>query len=138
MDREIKYINVHCTGGSQDATPENIQKYWRRKGWKHDGYHYIIDYLGKLTCLEPPQHPSNGVRHYNKHSLNIAWIGGKHEDNRTALQIRTLANTLRVLRSMYPDAEIKGHRDFPKVAKSCPRFDVAEFIEEMDLDNNEF
>ena len=138
MNREIKDIVIHCTGGSQDATPENIQKYWRRKGWKHDGYHYIIDYLGKLTCLEPPQHPSNGVRHYNKHSLNIAWIGGKYEDNRTAMQIRTLANTIRVLRAMYPDAEIKGHRDFPKVAKSCPRFDVADFIEEMDLDNNDF
>jgi len=136
--REIKYIVIHCTGGSQDAEPADIQKYWRRKGWKNDGYHFIIDYLGKLTTLQPLHLPSNGVRGYNQNSVNVAWIGGKHEDTRTALQKRTLANTIRVLRSMFPNAIIQGHRDFPKVSKSCPRFDVAEFIEDMDLEYSEF
>lgn len=136
--RKINNIVIHCTGGSQDAEVENIQAYWRRKGWRNDGYHFIIDYLGKLTVLQPIQKPSNGVRGHNKNSVNVAWIGGKYEDNRTQMQKAALANIIRVLRVMFPEAEIKGHRDFDGVKKSCPRFDVVEFVEDMDIDNSEF
>ena len=32
---------------------------------------------------------------------------------------------LRKLRRLFPDAEIKGHRDLPNVKKDCPCFDAA-------------
>ena len=31
---------------------------------------------------------------------------------------------LKDLKARYPDAIIQGHRDFPNVKKSCPRFDA--------------
>ena len=33
----------------------------------------------------------------------------------------------------YPDAEILGHRDLPWVRKSCPCFDVKEWLKEIDF-----
>ena len=139
MSREIKNIVVHCTGGDQHATPEDIQHYWRtRNKWKNDGYHLIIDMFGKLTTMQPLHLPSNGVRGHNQNSINISWIGGKYEDNRTKMQKSALANALRVLRAMYPESEIKGHRDFKGVKKSCPRFDVKEFVEDMDVNGSNF
>ena len=33
-----------------------------------------------------------------------------------------------MLRNKYPNAIIQGHRDFDGVRKSCPRFDVKEWL----------
>jgi hypothetical protein len=32
------------------------------------------------------------------------------------------------LQSKYPNAKVLGHRDFPKVSKACPSFDVAAWL----------
>ena len=123
--REIKYIVFHCTATSKDATVESIQKYWReRLGWKNAGYHFIIDAEGKTTQLQDISKPSNGVRGWNRESIHISYIGGKHEDDRTKAQIIAQKSILKALQAFFPNAEVLGHRDFPKVTKSCPRFDA--------------
>ena len=45
-------------------------------------------------------------------------------------QWTALEGLLRNLKSLYPAAEILGHRDFPGVAKDCPCFDVRSFVKE--------
>lgn len=130
--RAIKYIVVHCTGGTQDATVKNILDYWKyKKKWKNPGYHFIIDTDGKTTQLQDLSKASNGVCGYNRNSIHISWIGGKDEDNRTEAQKQALTNIVKVLHAVYMDAEVKGHKDFPKVKKSCPRFDVKQWIKNM-------
>ena len=52
----------------------------------------------------------------------------KPENNFTPDQFKALARLLSVLRKKYPDAVVQGHRDFPKVAKACPSFDVREWL----------
>jgi N-acetylmuramoyl-L-alanine amidase len=53
------------------------------------------------------------------------------------LQIKTLKQTLEMLvkqmKVKFPDAEIKGHRDFPNVKKSCPSFDVTNWLKTIKL-----
>ena len=39
--RNIKYIAVHCTAGSQKTTIESLKLEFKRKGWKYPGYHYV-------------------------------------------------------------------------------------------------
>jgi len=65
----------------------------------------------------------------NHSIINVCYIGGvdklgKPIDNRTAAQKRQLMTRLKALKTMFPNAVIQGHRDFPNVAKACPCFDA--------------
>ena len=76
------------------------------------------------------------ARHYNAHSIGICYEGGLDEkgkpaDTRTPAQKDSLEDLLYGLSLDYPDAEILGHRDLPWVRKSCPCFDVKEWLKEI-------
>ena len=128
--RTITHIVVHCSATGQDAKVEAIQRYWKEKlGWKQVGYHYIIEADGKETQLLTIAQPSNGVKGWNKSIINICYIGGvdklgKPIDNRTDAQKRQLMTRLKALKTMFPNAIIQGHKDFPNVAKACPCFNA--------------
>ena len=128
--RTITHIVVHCSATGQDAKVEAIQRYWKQNlGWKSPGYHYIIEADGKETQLLTIAQPSNGVKGFNKSIINVCYIGGvnklgKAADNRTDAQKRQLLTRLKALKTMFPNAIIQGHKDFPNVAKACPSFDA--------------
>lgn len=133
--RDIKYIAIHCTAGSQKATVCDLQAEFRRKGWKNPGYHYVVTADGVIHQLLDDAKVSNGVKGWNSVTVNVAYTGGvdaklKPADNRTAAQRKSLAKIVRLLKSRYPKAVVQGHRDFPNVAKACPSFDVAGWLKE--------
>lgn len=123
--RKIDFLVAHCTATTQDTKVSSIVRYWKeRLGWRNAGYHFIIDANGKVTQLQPIEKASNGVRGYNYNSIHVSYIGGKHVDDRTVEQKIAMEATFKALKAMFPDAKIQGHRDFPRVKKSCPRFDA--------------
>ena len=128
--RTITHIVVHCSATGQDAKVEAIQRYWKQNlGWKQVGYHYIIEADGKETQLLTIAQPSNGVKGFNKSIINVCYIGGVNKlgkpiDNRTDAQKKQLYTRLKALKTMFPQAIIQGHKDFPNVAKACPCFDA--------------
>jgi len=123
--RKIDYIVCHCTATDQDATVESIQNFWRNNlGWKNPGYHFLIEKDGTIHNLQPIDKPSNGVRGYNANSIHVSYIGGKLVDDRTPQQKASIRSVVNVMQSMYPNAKVQGHRDFPNVSKACPRFDA--------------
>ena len=123
--RKINYIVCHCTATDQDATVEAIKNFWENNlGWKNPGYHFIIEKNGTIHNLQPIDKLSNGVRGYNANSIHVAYIGGKLIDDRTPQQKASMRSVVKVMQSMFPDAKVQGHRDFPNVSKSCPRFDA--------------
>jgi N-acetylmuramoyl-L-alanine amidase len=125
MRKETKYIVCHCTATSLDAKVESIKKYWKKIGWKKVGYAILIDKLGIAHYLvDDLDEITNGVKGYNSISVHIATIGGKDVDDRTEEQKQTLTYIVTWLKEKYPNAKIQGHRDFPKVLKSCPRYDA--------------
>jgi N-acetylmuramoyl-L-alanine amidase len=130
--RAIKYIVVHCTATSQDSKPESIVKYWKeRLGWRNPGYHFLIEANGNVVQLQPLDKASNGVRGFNANSIHLSYIGGRDEDDRTPQQKIAMETIVKVLHASYPEAKVQGHRDFPKVAKSCPRFDAIPWAEDL-------
>lgn len=139
--RSIKRIFVHCTAGSQRQKIADLQAEFKRKGWKHPGYHYVIQADGTITQLLGEQFVSNGVKGYNSTSINVAYMGGidaqsKAVDNRTPEQKASLVKLLKELKGRYPKAEILGHRDISpdtngngivdpwERIKECPCFDA--------------
>ncbi len=130
MTRNIKYIVIHCTATEPHAKVSSILNYWKNvRKWKYKGYHFLIEHTGKINYIQNINIPSNGVKGYNKHSIHISYIGGKthkgtYEDTRTNQQKQSIKTLIKLLKDLYPNAEILGHRDFPNVKKLCPCFDV--------------
>lgn len=126
------YIVVHCsaTRPSQDIGRADIDRWHRAKGWNGIGYNYVIRRDGTLEVGRPLEAVGSHVLGYNEVSVGICLAGGvaedgkTPEDNFTPAQKDTLAKAVRILLKEYPKATVQGHRDFPKVAKACPSFDV--------------
>lgn len=133
--RKIKYIVIHCTATPNNTTIESIKRYWRdvRKWGDTVGYHYIIEADGEVTQLLAENKNSNGVYAHNSECINIAYIGGvdktgKPKDTRTKSQQHAMFDLIVKLTETYKGAKVIGHRDFPKVAKACPCFDVKTWL----------
>lgn len=141
--RTIKFIAVHCTASLQTMTIAELNREFKRKGWKNPGYHYVVMPSGKIMQLMPEEGVSNGVRGFNSVSINVAYIGGidangKPIDNRTEEQKKSLYILLKLLHQKYPNAIIQGHRDFSpdlnrngkiepfEYIKACPCFNAKE------------
>lgn len=126
--RHIDRVFIHCTGGNQNATPEDLMKIFKEKGWKNPGYHYVIDKRGITHKLLDIEEVANGVAGFNANSIHIAWIGGLDGvDNRTAEQKTTLGCWINFFHSS--GLLVMGHREIwgrnPKNwKKTCPNFDV--------------
>ena len=130
--RQIDYIVIHCTATQPDTKVESIERYWREQlGWRSPGYHFIIEADGNIVQLQDVDKIANGVRGYNKNSIHLSYIGGIDsnglpKDTRTEEQKDQMYLLVHSLRTVYPGAQIKGHREFPNVNKACPSFDVQE------------
>jgi N-acetylmuramoyl-L-alanine amidase len=128
--RDIKYIVLHCTATPHSTTVESILNYWENNlGWINPGYHFLIESDGSINNIQPIQSPSNGVYGHNRNAIHLSYIGGENKDDRTAAQKESICSIVRVMKSMFPKAEIKGHRDFPNVHKDCPQFDAIQEFE---------
>ena len=110
------------------------------------GYHFIIKRDGTVETGRPLDAVGSHVEGKNSISVGICMIGGVKEDgktaedNFTAQQYAALAEKLREMRRLYPNARICGHRDLSKDrngdgkitpnewSKMCPSFDVARFL----------
>ena len=145
--REILFLTIHCSAGPQDQSTQSIKNYWANVlGWRSYGYHYLINKDGSIEELTPLEKPTNGVKGYNANSIHICYKGGeKGVDNRTQEKKESMVKLLRYLRTRFPKAKIKGHRDFSpdlnkngiieprEYVKLCPGFDVATWLKSVGL-----
>lgn len=137
--RAIKYIVLHCTATLQNTTIQSILNYWKKVlGWKNPGYHFLIKPDGQAVNLLPVEQIANGVAGFNSNSIHIGYIGGADAkqralDNRTPAQIEAQIKLIKHFKTQFPEAVIKGHRDFPNVKKKCPSFDVATWLKKVGL-----
>ena len=129
--RAINLIVIHCsaTRSDRDFPVEALEACHRARGFNGIGYHYYITRDGVLHLTRSEAVQGAHAKKYNANSIGICYEGGldargKPADTRTPAQKQTLLALLHSLKADYPDAEILGHRDLPRVAKSCPCFDA--------------
>ncbi len=155
MKKPLKYLVIHCT-----ATPEGREvtsadiRHWHcapvskgGRGWKQVGYTDMIHLNGGVERLVDnnedawvdPWELTNGASGYNQVSRHIVYVGGlskdgkEAKDTRTAAQKSSLSKYVRNFHRKHPDVAIVGHRDLPGVKKSCPCFDVKEWLKSIRL-----
>lgn len=146
MPRQIKYIVWHCsaTKDNQDIGAETIRDWHiNYRGWLDIGYALVVRRDGSVELGRDLDNDGDIFEEigahtlgYNKESIGLCWVGGYGGvDNRTEAQKRTMESITKMLHTWYPNAEIKGHRDFENVNKDCPSFDVGKWLEEIKLKN---
>ncbi|MFC3816550.1 N-acetylmuramoyl-L-alanine amidase [Lysobacter sp. GCM10012299] len=134
--RRIDKLIVHCsaTVAGKNITAADIRRWHtdpepKGRGFADIGYHFVILLSGEVELGRPVEQAGAHARKYNDHSIGICLVGGLDQVYRpantfTAAQFAALEALLLKLRRDYPQTEILGHRDLPKVAKDCPCFDV--------------
>jgi len=140
--RQINELVVHCsaTPAGKAFRAADIDKWHRGQGWNGIGYHFVIPLDGSIEPGRDIEVVGSHVSGHNAKSIGICYIGGMNaqntapQDTLNERQAGALELVLRGLRSKYPNAKILGHRDFPKVAKACPSFDVAAWCRARGLD----
>ena len=128
--RVINEIIVHCSATPEGKafTTSDVKKWHLARGFSDIGYHYVVYLDGSI-------HPGRSVdkvgahcTNHNSKSIGVCYIGGLAKDGKTPKDTRTdaqkesLLKLLKDLKSLYPEASIRGHRDFAN--KACPSFDA--------------
>ena len=132
---KITHITIHCSASPQGRGDgaEAIHRWHIERGWDGIGYHYVIVDDGGIQRGRPHYWTGSHVQSHNTNNLGICLIG---TDTFTTEQYSSLTSLLRELISQYPGVRILGHRDWPGVSKTCPNFDVGEYLQSIGLESN--
>lgn len=134
--RPITDIIIHCsaTKNHEHTTRDEIKRWHvEENGWSDIGYHWVIETPGHVRLGRPAGKAGAHVKGYNSTSLGICLVG---TDEFSDKQMISLFRMLIVLSSIYPEAKIRGHRDYPGVKKTCPGFDVVEWCQIHNINPN--
>lgn len=127
--RKINLIIIHCTATieGRDYTVSTIDSWHRQRGFDCIGYHYVIYRDGSVHTGRSLYKVGAHCKGHNANSIGVCYVGGvgkdgNPKDTRTPQQRDALVNLLMRLKRQFPNAVIRGHRDF--AAKACPSFDA--------------
>lgn len=131
----IKYLTIHCaaTPEGRDVSAEEISK-WDIARFGQISYHHVVTLDGEDHRTLPDGTKGAHVGKANTGNVGVCYVGGVCTDNktpkdtRTAKQKATLRHLVENYRTAYPDIIVRGHREWPGVAKACPSFDVAAWL----------
>ena len=130
MLKDVRLLVVHCsdTNNNQNLTAIDIHKMHLKFGWDGIGYHKVINRSGRIENGRPEYWIGAHVKGNNETSLGVCLIG---KDKFTKKQFISLKKVLDKWQSLYPKANIVGHRDIGNTMKTCPNFDVKTWLKNV-------
>lgn len=132
LPEQVRYLILHCSATRCDRpyTAKQLIRDHKSRGFRTAGYHFYVRRDGTMTqhrrLLEVGAH----CRPFNRCSIGICYEGGLDPsghpaDTRTPQQTERLSRLFQNLRRLFPQAQIRGHRDMPgAVPKDCPCLDA--------------
>jgi N-acetyl-anhydromuramyl-L-alanine amidase AmpD len=137
----IKFLTIHCaaTPEGRFVDPETIEA-WDRAKFGQKSYHWIVPLDGALHKSLADDRIGAHVGKHNSGNIGVCYVGGMDSamqaprDTRTPEQKAAMLTLVRTYIDRYPAIKIRGHRDWPGVAKACPSFDVKAWLAEHGLE----
>lgn len=133
----IKYLTVHCaaTPEGRDNSAAEVRS-WDVARFGQPSYHHVIELDGDAVRHLRDEQRGAHVGRNNTGNIGICYVGGttslnaggKPKDTRTRAQKLTLARLIREYQAKYPGIIVRGHNEWPGVAKACPSFSVAAWL----------
>jgi N-acetylmuramoyl-L-alanine amidase len=134
----VHWLTIHCaaTPEGRDVNAATISD-WDRAKFGQVSYHHVITLDGVDHRTLRDDQKGAHVGGHNTGNIGICYVGGmdahnEHpKDTRTEAQKVALLTLIRTYKGRYPGIKILGHRDWPGVAKACPSFSVADWLNEV-------
>lgn len=136
----IKYLTIHCaaTPEGRDVKAATVEQ-WDIAKFGQKSYHWVVELDGHMHRSLADNVRGAHVGKNNTGNIGICYVGGvdknnkKAQDTRTPAQKEALLKLVKEYKAKYPGIIIRGHRDWPGVAKDCPSFDVAGWLKSEGL-----
>ena len=133
----VRFLVIHCSATRSDRpyTAEQLERDHLARGFRTTGYHFYIRRDGTLHHPRLLGEIGAHARGFNHCSIGICYEGGldtegRPADTRTPQQRERLTELLGILKRLYPQALIVGHREL-NPHKACPCFDATREYGEM-------
>jgi N-acetylmuramoyl-L-alanine amidase len=134
----IKFLTIHCTATPEgkDFTAAQITAMdVARADLGHQiAYHWVIERNGNaVRTLKDTQKGAHTAK-ANTGNIGVSIVGGvaidgkTPKDTRTVAQKATLTRLVREYQHNNPGLIVRGHNEWPNVAKACPSFSVAAWL----------
>ena len=108
-----------------------IQKAHFQNGWADIGYHYLIDYKGRVWEGRSLRYQGAHVRDNNEGNIGIALLGNFNVQSPSKLQKESLKRLVEYLRTTYsiPKSRVYTHREL--VVTECPGDQLQAYVNEL-------
>lgn len=121
--RTINELIIHCSASNNNTYGvEEIRADHKSRGWNDIGYHFFIDYSGKLFFGRSIEKAGAHCKGFNAHSIGICLAGLNNFTQRQYETLRDLCDMLLYAFDLEKDA-IVPHNKYNKY-KTCPNFDI--------------
>ena len=111
-----KYIILHHSTINGDA--QSIHKSHIQNGWAGIGYHFYVRKDGSIYRGRPIDKVGAHTTNYNSVSIGVCVEGNFENEIMPVEQKRATTELVSYLNNLYPNAEVKKHKDFNNTA--CP------------------
>ena len=129
--QEINGLVFHHSASPLDTSVADVRK-WHvtENGWKDIGYHGIVTSDGVYHACRPIPTVGAHCKGSNFDTIGICAIGNntKSDHSWTDLQIEALHYLKRIIRTLWPDAWVLGHRDVAGTGTECPGLSIRELL----------
>lgn len=126
----IRNLTIHCaaTPEGRNVTAAQLNDIAMQR-FNTKSYHWIVLLDGTKVRNIPDDRRGAHVGGKNTGNIGVVYVGGvdakgKPKDTRTPAQKTALREIVAEYREKYPGIVVRGHRDWPGVAKACPSFSV--------------
>ena len=132
-EEKIKFLIVHCSDTPDHIClqAKDIHKMHLGFGWDGIGYHKVICKDGEIQLGRPEYWIGAHVYGKNTQSLGVCLIG---RENFSKLQFISLRKVLIEWKKKYPLAKILGHCEVIETTKTCPNFDLQNWLKNEKID----
>jgi hypothetical protein len=125
--RDIKLIVIHHSASPLTTTAQQIAVWHAARFRLGIGYHRIIEAAGAVLDGRKVQRVGAHAKGSNMESVGICVVGDNTQANChwTPRQNDALAKTIMYYHTLYPLAQVCGHRDTMGASTLCPGLNVA-------------
>jgi len=125
---KVEYIIIHHTERNNDFPLFVKLRHIYLRGWENIGYHYLIGNTrpftrnGQIYHGRPEEFEGAHILGYNQNSIGICLIGNFDKKHPSKEQFESLFSLVHRKMEQFrvPVENVRGHREFPEVRKSCP------------------
>lgn len=114
---KTSFIVLHHSAASVSSAAD-IDRWHKNNGYSGIGYHFVIRKNGEIYEGRPLNTIGAHCLGYNNCSVGVCFEGNFEIEKLTDKQIKSGNELINYIKGIYPNAEIKGHRDL--YATACP------------------